>query len=323
MSLAPNNDNYLWGSGKFYFKEDGQTNYLHMGNTPKFEITMEPEERLEHWESQTDKKHKDVDDVLKFSVMASVTLEEYSKEIMDIIIRGDGVQSLGNQSASNLDASSTTIEDDKYVDLGYTDLFVTKITYNNLSGTFDLGETVTGGTSSATGKIAWRTSTYMELINVSGTFQAAETLTGGTSSATATSTAVDTMDDVVVNDAASPTERYVRGTDYDIDTVGGLLCIFSSSSATTPVYVSADYPAKTNRTVRALAGDLRTGEILFIGDPRRGPRWRVQGWKVNINLTGPIPLITDDVGQIEIELAFLSDSDNHPSDPYFKATLAT
>lgn len=52
-------------------------------------------------------------------------------------------------------------------------------------GTFVLGETVTGGTSAATGKVLFVSSTVMIIQVISGTFQNAETITGGTSAATA------------------------------------------------------------------------------------------------------------------------------------------
>lgn len=53
------------------------------------------------------------------------------------------------------------------------------------SGTFTIGETVTGGTSSATGVVRRKDGTTEMLISVtSGTFQTGETITGGTSSAT-------------------------------------------------------------------------------------------------------------------------------------------
>lgn len=54
---------------------------------------------------------------------------------------------------------------------------------SSVSGTFVVGETVTGGTSAATGVIYAFTSSTITLINVTGTFLNAETITGGTSSA--------------------------------------------------------------------------------------------------------------------------------------------
>lgn len=62
------------------------------------------------------------------------------------------------------------------------------ISYTGLSGTFTVGETLTGGTSSATGTIVYVSTSDSEILvaDVSGTFQDAETVTGGTSSASAT-----------------------------------------------------------------------------------------------------------------------------------------
>ncbi len=60
-----------------------------------------------------------------------------------------------------------------------------KVTKSGGSGTFVVGETVTGGTSAATGVIRRMDSTTVFYISItSGTFQAAETITGGTSAAT-------------------------------------------------------------------------------------------------------------------------------------------
>lgn len=58
------------------------------------------------------------------------------------------------------------------------------------TGTFQLAETVTGGTSGATGIITTIGTTGLYLVTVVGTFIAAEVVTGGTSGATATTTPV-------------------------------------------------------------------------------------------------------------------------------------
>jgi len=60
------------------------------------------------------------------------------------------------------------------------------ITYTSSSGTFSYGETITGGTSSATAKIVHDSGTVLLVRAVTGTFQDAETITGGTSTATGT-----------------------------------------------------------------------------------------------------------------------------------------
>uniref|UniRef100_A0A6M3INP4 Putative tail fiber protein n=2 Tax=viral metagenome TaxID=1070528 RepID=A0A6M3INP4_9ZZZZ len=58
-----------------------------------------------------------------------------------------------------------------------------------VSGTFTEGETVTGGTSGATGEFTYQNSgsTYIRVRKVSGTFEVGETATGGTSSETCSS----------------------------------------------------------------------------------------------------------------------------------------
>jgi hypothetical protein len=60
------------------------------------------------------------------------------------------------------------------------------IPYTGASGTFEYGETITGGTSSATARVAFVEADKLFVYEVSGTFGAAEGLTGGTSGATAT-----------------------------------------------------------------------------------------------------------------------------------------
>ena len=60
------------------------------------------------------------------------------------------------------------------------------VPYTGASGTFEYGETITGGTSSATARIAFVEDDKLFVYEVVGTFGAAETITGGTSGATAT-----------------------------------------------------------------------------------------------------------------------------------------
>lgn len=57
-------------------------------------------------------------------------------------------------------------------------------------GPFVLAETITGGTSAATGKVTGVGSGFLNFVVLTGTFVSGEVLTGGTSAATATSTAV-------------------------------------------------------------------------------------------------------------------------------------
>lgn len=61
-----------------------------------------------------------------------------------------------------------------------------EVTYENQSGPFEIGETITGGTSGATAVIqSFKGATVMILENVVGTFVDGEVITGGTSTETA------------------------------------------------------------------------------------------------------------------------------------------
>jgi len=325
MTLAPSANNYLYGAGKLYFKATGDTGYLEIGNVPVFEVMMEPEEQIEHWESQTNKKLKDVSDILSWSVKSAITLEEYSAENLNIVLSGDGVQSLGNQAASYLTDVSTATVADQYVDLGYTDLTYLKLSHGAItSSPFVDAEVLTGGTSSATAKIVSMLDTsFLLVVNVAGTFVAGETITGA-GGANAVCSAVETFNGAVVADAAVAANIWVEGTDYTIDPVGGLLRELSTGSiVANGVYVSADYAAKTNKTIQALEGGEAEGELLFIGNPKRGPRWRVNLWTCKLNISGPVSFITEEAGQITLDVEVLSDSSNHPNSPYFNAVEAS
>ncbi len=69
--------------------------------------------------------------------------------------------------------------------LYYEDIASGTLAYDNSSGTFTNGETITGGTSLATAVIVSKTATVFTLRAISGTFQNNEQVTGGTSGKTA------------------------------------------------------------------------------------------------------------------------------------------
>jgi hypothetical protein len=64
------------------------------------------------------------------------------------------------------------------------------LTLTSISGTFTVNETVTGGTSAATGTVLKVNLNNIIIRGLTGTFNSSETITGGSSSATATTTSV-------------------------------------------------------------------------------------------------------------------------------------
>ena len=89
------------------------------------------------------------------------------------------------------------------------------------SGSFSVGETITGGTSEATASIITKpTSTSMTITVPSGTFSASETITGSSSAATTTVSSAPSLADVQAT--VDMLEAVVRrsGTDISVSRLG-------------------------------------------------------------------------------------------------------
>ncbi len=90
--------------------------------------------------------------------------------------------------------------------------FLTILISNN-SGPFTDGETITGGTSGATGEIFYQSTDAIYLGNTTGTFAELETLTGGTSGETATAD-TPSYANVVVSEFDTPNNIRFRKENY-------------------------------------------------------------------------------------------------------------
>ena len=88
------------------------------------------------------------------------------------------------------------------------------------SASFSVGETITGGTSSATASVtSIPSSTSLAITIPSGTFTSSETITGGTSSASTTSSGTVSFSDVISSiDILSAVVRQNDGTSTQSDT---------------------------------------------------------------------------------------------------------
>lgn len=320
MTLASSNENYLYGKGRVYFKPSGGSGYIDVGNVPKFELAIELT-KAEHYSSRSGIKEKDLELITQKKATTTFSLEEFSAENINMAFLGDTLQT-STQAAGYVANTSTALVDDQFIDLGKKNVFVTKVTHGTVTGTaFALGEVITGGTSSATGKVGWKTSTYVELYDVDGTFVIGETITGGTGNGTAATTAVETTEDVIVCNAASATVRYDAGDDYTVDSQAGFVRMLSAGDITSPAFLTYDYAAATLQAVRALANSSSRGELMFIGDPDQGPKMRVQCWDVSLTISGSVGLISDDVASIPMTGEILSSPTLHSTEPFFRATV--
>ena len=318
MPLANDVRNYLVGKGRVYFRKLGDTGFLDLGNVPKFEIAPEVDQ-VEHFSSRSGTKLKDLVITTQKKASADFELEDYSAENLNFIFLGTNPVP-GSQTRGNMDGVQKTVIENQFIDLEKIYLSSVKIVHGAVTGgPFQAGETVTGGTSTATGKIAWVGNGFIEIISLTGKFAANESITGGTSHASASSSSVTIQEDVVATDnATAPTKRYTIGIDYRLDARGGLFAALADGSITQTCYLSSDYASKTLVSINALKSATVQGEMRFVGDPDQGPVCRLNIWSATLKVSGKVGLISDDVSKIAMTADILADDINHPDCPFFE-----
>jgi len=118
---------------------------------------------------------------------------------------------------------------------GGTDALPPTLTVSSASGTFLAGETITGGTSGATGVVIdHSTATIVKFVVTAGTFAGTETITGGTNSYTATMVSLAAGDTVI-------TDRYILDTGQRDNFYGHGRLQLSGTAATGRILVIMDY----------------------------------------------------------------------------------
>lgn len=86
--LAPSPENYVIGKGFLIFKPEGEADFFHLGNVPNFVFTPAVE-KLDHFSSQEGTKEKDASIVTQKSGTVKITMEEFSKRNLAIMLMGD------------------------------------------------------------------------------------------------------------------------------------------------------------------------------------------------------------------------------------------
>lgn len=246
----------------------------------------------------------------------SFGLREMTNENLKMSLLGSAINTL-NQSASFIDAATPTFVDDLYIDLGYLNLFSTKITGAITAGDMAIGDTMTGGTSAATAKLAYKAAGYIEVVNLSGTFVVGETISnGGTGSIVPTG--IETLEDVVVTDTTGATRR-VSGTDYNLDPDYGYLRKLSTGAIVAGDKVSADYEAVNKKYIWAMSTGSVTKKVIFVSDKDdQGIRTRWTFHKVQINLDGDFPLIGSGAAILSVKGTVLADTTQPSGQEYYK-----
>jgi len=319
MTLASSADNIrYYGTGKAYAGEVGEESFDDLGELENINfaltVTIEKLKSTRNAARGTIiEKETERDAVLTFG------LREMTNENLKMTLLGSAINT-DNQSAGyvNQDAIGTDVDlvDDRYIDLGKLNVFSTKLT-GTITGDLEVGDTVTGGISEATGDIAFKAAGYIELVNVSGTFQVGETVQESEGNHIVPAS-IETLEDVVVTDAAG-TARRVQATDYTLDPDGAYIRKLSTGAIIDTDMISYDYEAVERSYIWGMSAGSVERKVIFDSDKDdNGVRQRWTFHKVNILLNGEFPLIGEGASVLAVTGTVLKDSDQASGQEYYK-----
>jgi len=334
MAVSPNTDNYTLGKGVVYFNEEVNNVYQgerDLGNAPEFTFNVAIE-KLEHYSSRGGLRAKDKEIISEITPGVAFTLDEINKQNLALLTLADineVVQTAGYVSAEVVASANLGMRaqlDNR--EIGTIFLATGAFT----GGPFTIGETITGGTSAATGILVQATdSTGIWVAVTSGTFdEATELLTGGTSSATATSSAVGvwTPGVLLVQDDAD-TVTYVAGTDYEVSTALqddhiGRIKFLDGGTLTEgeEVHVTYGYAAVTYNEIRAFTKTSIEGFLRFVSDNPAGNQQELEIWRVSLTPSGDTAMIGEDWSTLGFTGEILKDETGHPNSPYFNIVMS-
>lgn len=321
MAVPSNAQTNLYkGKGIGYVKITGESGWRDLGEVSVAAETPEVT-KTDFFTNRSGIKTKSFSTTDEVTLTGSLTLlEGHTKENMELAAYS-GTPTAGSQTIGTLDVVETTTIADQFVETGKLYLYHWKLTHGTITGTdFVVGETVTSdGTGTPSGKVAYVGSGYIEVVSTTSNtndFAAGDDITGGTGAGVATiSIAVEVSGAIVTDDDGS--DRYVKGTDYTEDTLGGLIREDTGGSiAANTVYVSADYKALNLNVLNILSETSTTGEFKFIGHNDQGMRWNVWHPSVSFTPDGEIGLITEENAELTVAMEIYSMSDTYPSAPY-------
>lgn len=115
----------------------------------------------------------------------------------------------------------------------------------------------------------------------------------------------------------------VLNTDYLLDATLGLVTILAGGTVVTgdDLTVTYDCPAATIQKIRGGTTVSPTYKLTFQADDANADgnaaKDRLTVWKVSVNPDGAYPLITDEYAPFGLRFDVLSDSANHPTEPFF------
>jgi len=317
LTSTPNNIRY-GGTGRAYVGAVAGSSFDDLGDLENLTFTLSVStEKLKTNRNAAKSTILEVETEREASL--AFGLREMSNNNLKMALLADTINT-ANQSASYVYQADPTLVNDLYVDLGHLNVFSTKLT-GTITGTLAVGDTVTGETSAATGKIAYKGTGYIELVNVSGTFQASEQVYKTADTNHIVPTGIEILEDVVVTDVTGATRR-VQGTDYSLDPDYGYIRQLSTGTTATTDVVSYDYEAVTKNYLWSMAASSVQKKLIFVSDKDdQGPRQRWTFHKVQINLNGDFPLIGSGAAILNVTATVLADTTQPSGQEYFKTEI--
>lgn len=316
MSSSPDNIRFN-GTGRCYMADAGGTAWEDVGELESINFNMSVStEKLKSTRTAAKATLLEIETEREGSL--SLGLREHTTHNLALALLGS-TWSDANQIAGGVDLTDLTWTDDKHMELGKYDVYLTKISHGTVtSGPFTIGSTVTLG--GITAKVVWVGSGFVEVINPSGTLPSSGTMTSG--SASATVTGVETLADVCVVDDTTPTIRYVQGEDYTLDADYGMLRILSEGDVATTCAVAYSYGPITRKYNWMLSGGSVVKKVKFVADADdQGPREVLTFHRVQIMMDGDMALLGDGESIINLTGSVLADTSQSSGQEYFKLEI--
>lgn len=251
----------------------------------------------------------------------SFGLREQSEENMKMALLGSAINTSNQQASggSGIYQTTKTWAADSFLDLGYMNVFVTKIT-GSISGTLSVGDTVTGDVSTKSGKVAFAGSGYIIVVQRTGAFTGDTKLSKDVGNYI-TISGMETLEDVCIT-SSSGTALRTNGTDYSVDPDYGYVRKLSGGALTDADKVSFDYEAVDRKYIWGLSAGSVTKKLTFVSDKDdQGPRQRWTFHKVQINLNGDINLIAEKNAVLSITGSVLADTTQPSGQEYYKVEM--
>jgi hypothetical protein len=330
MSSSP--ENYTLGKGIVYFNRKDLDTGLYLGerdlgNAPAFSFNVAIE-KLEHFSSRGGLKAKDKTIISQITPSCAFSLDEITADNLALLTLGD-IETV-TQTASSVVDEVVTANFGKRVALAKRSIGLTTLSHGTVTGgPFTTAMTLTGGTSTATGRVVVVGSGFVKVAVTSGVFGAAETITSGAASATTNAASVFVPGVISVKDAATGLIVYAAGTDYIIDTtvkddVIGRIYIPETGSTIVDganLKVTYGYAASTYQVISAFSQTQIEGFLRFVSDNPAGLQQELEIWRVSLAPTGDTAMIGDGWSTIGFTGEILKDATNHPDSPYFNIIL--